>query len=61
MSRLMLYHEQIVRATGVPLRTVERDIDVMEERLRVSTAGTLIAKAALLGLVPWEWMAGSRQ
>lgn len=56
-----LTHEQIAQTTGLPLRSVERTITRLEDKFHVSASATLIAKASLLGLVPWEWVAESRQ
>lgn len=53
-------HRQIAEtAEGGPLRvrTVERAVEVLEAKLGVASPTALGAKAALLGLVRWEWLA----
>jgi len=56
-----LTHAEIAETASVSERTVERVINRLEEKFGVSAPTTLVAKAALLGLVPWDWVAQSPQ
>jgi len=49
--------ERIAELEGISVRTVERTVEFLQRKLHVSTATKLVAKAALLGFIPWEWVA----